>query len=227
MEYKLSSIRNQVLDDKLDDTSFDPRVVDRFINATQREIFNTYELPFQEEVFSGTLPSGNRIFEFPEDLQALQSVVVTSPDGLQRDITSLYRRYKDFNQIYPTPSNNEAAPIYAWTSFAGKMYTAAPIDVNYTMDTFYLKKPDLLEDDEDIPEIPEEFQEALVLGAFKRVLERNEDFDLAAVIGNQYNDQLDRMVNRYGYRITGQPVVMAQPNRRSTRRTRTGLFYAR
>lgn len=85
------------------------------------------------------------------------------------------------------------------------------------MDIFYLKRPDELEDDADVPEIPEEFQEALVLGAFKRVLERNEDYDLAAVIGNQYNDQLDRMVNRYGFRMTGGPVIMKQPNRRTIR----------
>jgi len=220
MDYNLSNIRNQVTDDKLDDTSFDSGVVDRFINATQREIFNSFELPFMEKIFSGSLPSDNYIFEFPPDLQVLQSAVISDPDGSQRDITKLMIPYKLFNQLYPTPILNEAGPIVAWTSYAGKMYTSRPIDLPYKMDVSYIKKPALLEDDLDVPEVPEEFQELLVLGAFKRVLQRNEDYDLAGVIGNEYNDNLDRLVSRYGFRITGQPVIMSQPNRRAPRRSR-------
>lgn len=225
MSYNLSSIRNQVIDDKLDDTSFDPSVVDRFINATQRDIFNTYELPFQEKVFSGALPISERIFEFPDDLQVMQAVVITAPDGTQKDITKAYMPYKDFIRSYPTPANNVPSSVVAWTSYAGRMYTGAPIDQSYTMDTFYLKTPDELEDDSDVPEVPEEFQEVLVLGAYKRVLERNEDFDLAAVVDTQYGRQLDKMVSRYGFRITGQPVIMRQPNVRPVRNMRQSRSY--
>lgn len=220
MAYTLSSIRNQVINDKLDDTSFDPDVVDRFINATQRDIFNTYELPFQEKPFSGTLPSSSRIFNFPTDMQVMQDVTITAPDGTQKNITRLYMNYKDFNRSYPTPGNNPDGSVTAWTSYGGKMYTSCPVDQAYTMDTWYLKTPTELSDDADIPEIPEEFQEALVLGAYKRILDRNEDFDLAAVVDTQYNRQLDKMVSRYGFRITGQPVVMRQPNIMPTRNPR-------
>lgn len=213
MEYKLSSIRNQVLDDKLDDTSFDAAVVDRFINATQRDIFNTYQLPFMEKVFSGSLPAGNRIFVFPGDFQVLQSAAITDPAGSQQDILHLYIPYKEFNVRYPTPANNEPGRISAWTLYAGKIYTSCPVDQAYKLDIFYIKKPDLLDNDEAVPEIPEEFQEVLVLGAYKRILQRNEDFDLAGVVGNEYNDQLDKLVSRYGFRIAGQPIVMKQPRR--------------
>lgn len=218
MQYTLSGIRNQVLDDKLDDTSFDPGVVDRFINTTQRSIFNTFELPFMEKVFSGTLPISNRIFSYPDDVQVVQSVVITDPTGYQKDITGRYLPYREFNERFPTPGNNTPSEILYWTSYGGKMYTSAATDVTYTMDIFYLKKPLVLSDDDDIPEIPEEFQELLVLGAYKRVLERNEDFDLAAAVGNQYNEQLDKLVNRYGFRMTGGPVVMKQPRHYQTRR---------
>jgi hypothetical protein len=221
LEHTLSGIRNQVLDDKLDDTSFDPAVVDRFINATQRDIFNTYQLPFTEKVFSGALPVGNYIFQMPTDLQSVLSIVITAPDGQQRSINNRFMAYKDFNASYPTPLNNEAGPITAWTLFGGKMYSNTTIDQSYQMDTFYIKKPITLTDDADVPEIPEEFQEVLVLGAYKRVLERNEDYDMAAVIGNQYNDQLDKLVGRYGFRISSGPVIMKQPNRRAFHRTRS------
>lgn len=218
MAYDLSSIRNQVIDDKLDDTSFDPAVVDRFINATQRDIFNTYELPFMEKIDSQSLTPGDHIFLYPTDLQVLQSAVITDPDGYQRDITHLYIPYKEFNQRFPTPANNTAGPVTYWTSYAGVMYTSNPTDTTYTLELFYLKRAVTLEDDADVPSIPEEFQELLVLGAFKRILQRNEDYDMGAAVANEYNDQLDKLVNRYGFRITGGPVIMKQPNRRQTRR---------
>lgn len=220
MEYTLQGIRNQVLIDKLDDDSFDSDVVTRFINTVQRRIFNTFELPFMEKIFSGVLPAEQRIFVFPSDVQLVQRVVITAPDGYPQDITGLQMRYQDFVKTYPNPETYEAGPIVAWTFYAGKIYTSRPTDQAYQMDTFYLKKPALLAADTDVPELPEEFSELLVLGAFKLVLERNEDYDLAAVIGNQYNDLLDLMVARYGFRMGGGPVVMAQPNRRIVRRSR-------
>lgn len=221
MSYTLSDIRNQVIDDKLDDTSFDPSVVDRFINATQRDIFNTYQLPFTEKVFSGSLPVGNRIFQMPTDLQTLLAVVITDPTGYERSITELFMPYRDFNKRYPTPANNVPGRITAWTSFGGQMFTSASIDQQYQMDVFYTKKPNTLEDDNDVPEIPEEFQEALVLGAYRRILQRNEDFDLAAAVANDYKDQLDLLVGRYGFRIASGPIIMSQPRRGMVRTTRT------
>lgn len=218
MEYNLKSIRDQVLIDKLDDDTFDPEVVNRYINTVQRRIFNTFELPFMEQPFSGVLPAEQRIFGFPSDVQVVQKVVVTAPDGYQMDITDKRMRYQDFSTKFPTPANNQPGRIEAWTLYGGKMYTSRPTDVAYQMETFYIKKPTILEADTDVPSIPEEFQELLVLGAFKLVLERNEDYDLAAVIGNQYNDLLDLMVARYGYRMTGGPIKMAQPNRRTVAR---------
>lgn len=220
MEYTLSGIRSQILDDKLDDTSFNPDVVDRFINTAQRTIFNTFELPFQEKVFTGAITAYERIFSFPADVQVIQSMVITSPEGQQKDITPYRLVYKDFNTMFPTPANNVASSIKAWASYAGKMYTSAPLDQNYQMDTFYLKKPTLLTDDDQIPELPEEFQEALVLGAFYRIQQRNEDYDLAAATKNEYNDVVDQLVARYGFRLTGGPVRIRQPLAGRIRRSR-------
>jgi hypothetical protein len=220
MSYTLSGIRNRVIDDKLDDTSYDTAIVDRFINDTQRSIFNTYELPFMEKVFSGTLPSGERSFQFPDDVQLIQSATITGPDGTQRNIMDRFLDFRTFNRLYPTPANNTEGPIAFWTSHNNKMYTSAPIDQAYTLEIFYIKKATELADGNDVPEIPEEFEEVLVLGAYMRVLKRNEDFDLAADIKNDYNDQLDLMVSRLGYRLSNGPIVMKQPRRSLGRRSR-------
>lgn len=218
MSYTLADLRNRVVNDKLDDPSFDGPTVDRFINDTQRDIFNTYELPFMEKTFEGLLPTGQRIFQFPDDCQLVQTATITTPDGQQKNIMNGYIDFRTFTQKFPTPSNSIAGSVQYWTSYAGKLYTSAPTDVPYTLEIFYIKKPKELVDNTSVPEIPEEFQEVLILGAFKRVLERNEDFDLAGVIGNQYNDQLDKMVARYGYRMSNGPTIIKQPRLANVRR---------
>lgn len=208
MDYNLAGIRNRVLIDKLDDDEFDPGIVDRFINDTQRDIFNQFELSFQEKIFSGPIPTGAVMFQLPSDVATVQSQVITSPDGKQKDLKSSYLDFRSFNQAYPTPSNNTAGPIGAWTLYGKNMLTSAPTDQSYVMTMFYIKKPTVLEEDADIPEIPEEFSELLVLGAYIRILERNEDFDQAAYVKSSYNNLLDLLVTRYGFRQSNGPIKM-------------------
>lgn len=215
MAYNLTSLRNRVLDDKLDDTDFSPSIVDRFINDTQRSIFNTYELPFMEKVFEGTMSVGGTIYNFPTDYQLQQSFVIVSPEGSVSDISDLYMDFREFNRAYPTPADYDAGTPTAWTVHGNKLYLNRPTDQEYTLSLFYLKKPDELEDGADVPELPSEWEELLVLGAYIRVLQRNEDFDLAAYYETgPYAVELDKLVGRLGKRQTGIPTVMGQPRRR-------------
>jgi len=207
MEHTLAGIRNRIQIDKLDDEEFDSSVIDNFINDTQRDIFLSAELPFMEKIFSGTINPGATIFKFPTDLSMIQSQVIVSPTGVAKDIEKGYIDFKDFNMSFPIPSNNAPSEICNWTLYGGKMLLSAPTDVEYTMSTFYIKTPTLLTQDSDIPEVPEEFNELLVLGAYKRVLERNEDFDLSAVVGGEYERLFGMMVSRYGFRKSG-PIIM-------------------
>lgn len=215
MDYTLASIRNRVIDDKLDDVNFDPSVVDRFINDTQRAIFNSYELPFTEKVFNGVLPLNGVIFEFPEDYQVQQSLVITDPDGVEKNITNNYLNFRDFNSLYPTPAKNEPGEPTHWTIHGRKLYLSRPTDNSYTLTLFYIKKPTKLEDDADVPEIPEEFEELLVLGAYYRCLARNEDFDQADYIKRgDFTDELNKMLSRYSRKQQGATTVIRQPLRR-------------
>lgn len=207
MEYNLLGIRNQVINDKLDDPMFEPDVVDRFINTAQRWIFNQFELPFTEGRFSGVIAANQTVFEFPKDVQVPQSLVITTADE-QKDISDNYVLFRQFFQSFPKPEVNEAgAPTY-WTSHAGKLYLSQPTDKAYQLDTFYIKKPTLLVDDTDIPEVPEEFQELLVLGAYSRVLKRNEDWDMAAIVDTEIDNEISMLNNRYGFRIQHGAVKM-------------------
>lgn len=200
MDYNLASLRQRVIIDKLDDEEFDPGIVDRFINDTQRDIFNQYELSFQEKIFAGTVTQGTTMLLLPNDAATVQSFVVTSPDGKQHDMIDHYMPFRDFNKQFPTPSLNQQSNILYWTLYANNIIFSAPTNDTYTLTTFYIRKPAVLSGDGDIPEIPEEFSELLVLGAYIRILERNEDFDQAEYVRTQYNTLLDLLVNRYGYR---------------------------
>lgn len=196
MDYNLAGLRQRVRVDKLDDEEFDPNVIDNFLNDTQRDIFNEYELPFQEKIFRGTIPGGSTMFQMPQDLAQLQSQSMTDVPGF----SNYKMKWRDFFQAYPDNTNGDPGAPSSWTLYAGNMIFNAPTDQDYTLTIYYIRKPVLLDEDTDVPELPEEFSELLVLGAYIRVLKRNEDFDQAAYVQPDYDRLLDLLVARYGFR---------------------------
>lgn len=207
MDYTLATLRRDLALDLLDDEEYDPAILDRAINKAVREIYNQFELSFMEQIFSGTVPEGSAMFGYPTDLALLQGLVLTAPDGKQRTLDNSYLPWRDFNRLYPTPANNDpGAPIH-WTSYAGNMILSRPTDKEYTIDIYYVKKPAKLLADMDVPAIPEEFAELILLGAYIRIAKRNEDTDLAQMALQDYAGQLNKLVERYGYRRTG-PIKM-------------------
>jgi len=218
MAYNLLSVRNQVINNKLDDPTYDADTVDAFINDAQRWIFNQFELPFTEGRFSGVIASGQTTFMFPTDVQVPQDLVITT-SGVQKDISNNYMTFRNFFKQYPRPQDNEPSIPTQWTSHGGLLYFSQPTDQAYQLDTFYIKKPVVLGNDADVPQVPEEFQEILVLGAYKRCLERSEDFDMAAIIDSQIDNQISMMNNRYGFRIEHGPLKMGSTQVRLGRRS--------
>lgn len=208
MSFTLSDIRNRIIIDKLDDEDFDTSVVDNFINDTIRDIYISYELPFMEKIYSGTIPEGVYMISLPSDLSIAQSHVITAPDGSQLDLSDNFMPFREFNKKYPTPANNTAGYPHTWTSYAGKMIFSRPSDTEYTMDSYYIKTPTKLVTDSDVPGIPEEFEELIVLGAFARVQEREGDLDEAQVTYQEYARLLNKLVSRYAGRTSIAPIRM-------------------
>ena len=116
--------------------------------------------------------------------------------------------FRAFFRTYPDVVNETASVPYIWTQYAGNILLSAPTDKDYTFMVYYIKKPATLTEDTSVPEIPEEFSELLVLGAYIRVLKRNEDFDLAAEVAKEYDKQLVQLVSRYGTRTTDSIIKM-------------------
>lgn len=221
MAYTLSYLRNRILEDKLDDPDYDPAIVDRFLKDAQRKIYNSYTLPFMEKTFEGALPPGGHLFNLPDDAQIPHALKIWSDDperNTRFDLTKFYMDFRSFNNHFPDPASNSAMRPSRWTIYAGRLKFSAPTDENYTMSMDYIQTAPTLEADDDVPGIPEEFEELLVLGGFYRVLRRNEDYDLAAAVKQEYQEQLDEMLYRYGIRQAGTPVIMRQPRQAYRRR---------
>lgn len=210
MDYNLAGLRNRVIVDKLDDDEFEPQIVDNFLNDTLRDIYNQYELPFQEKIFQGTIPAGSTMFKLPSDVAQMQFQSVAGVSNFHAKKTN----WRDFIRAHPdTLSATPSAPNN-WTLYGGNILLDAPTDDDYTMTMYYIKRPVKLTQDSDVPELPEEFEELLVLGAFRRILERNEDYDLAASVEAQYQSKLVQLVNRYGFRDADGPIIMKNRQRR-------------
>lgn len=204
MEYKLSNIRQRVLVDKLDDEEYNGTVVDNFINDTHREILNRYELPFQERIFSGTVPSSVTMFNLPTDVALMQYQTFDGVPGFQ----SKKMAWREFFERYPDNTNQTAGKPTAWTTYAGKIIFDRPTDADYNLTVYYVKVPTLLDTASSVPDLPAEFSELLVLGAYRRVLERNEDFDLADEVRTDFESKLLHLVGRYGFREMNGPIKM-------------------
>lgn len=212
MAYTLAGLRNRVLDDKLGDTSFDPDIVNNFINDTIREIALTFEVPALETLFTGSLPSGGYLFTLPDAYQQVQSLVLSGPNLNPRDISFNYVTAREFNRSYPSPTYRGVGVPYAWTVYGGKLMFDRPTDQTYTLTMFYLRVPTTLASDSAVPELPADFEEAIVTGTHIRILERNEDFDQAQFVrSNDFSLLLDKLSARYGQKQSAKPMMFGRP----------------
>lgn len=217
MDYTLNGIVRRVQVDKLDDDEFDTGIISNYVNDTQRDIFNQFELSFQEKIFAGTLPASSTMFNMPDDLALLQRAILTNGTDIQ-DISKKYMPWRNFLDIYPSPDSNPAGQVTNWTSYAGNIILNCPQEDEQTLTMYYIKKPIVLALPTDVPELPEEFEELLVVGAYIRCLKFNEDFDQAAFMEGEYNKMLDLLVSRYGARVSPGSIKMANQQVQMRRR---------
>lgn len=210
--YQLSTVRTR-LNQKLDDTAFDTATANQFINDAQREILNSRRWVFMEREGSVTTTSGSTsLTSVPTTMQAPISMRVYSPTG--NAIILPYVEYEDFDVELPNPTVAGSTAPSAWYVFDLVPYVYPTANGTYTLKLKYIKKPTELSNDTDVPEIPEEFSELLVLAAYKRALEFNdEDLTKVSKIEMEIEKHMSKMDDRYK-RQKGTPHIMRQPNRR-------------
>lgn len=220
MAYQLSTVRTRV-GQKLDDTAFDTSKLNQFINDGQRDILNSRRFTFMERESSVTTSvSSSSLTSLPTDMQTPISLRIYSPVAYAVPLG--YIEYDDFDEFLANQNLVGNTVPSAWYTFNNTPYVYPNADNTYTLRLKYLKAPAELTDDGDIPEIPEAFSEVLVLAAYRRALEHNDDYDQAQLIQQQIDAQLQNMTGRYKRQI-GTPHIMKQPNnRRQIMRGRVG-----
>lgn len=212
MAYNLAHIR-QLVKDRLTDQNFSSALIDQFINDEQREICNYYDLPFNRSSATLTLVAGESRVNLPSDHQKTKVLRITAPTTENNDITRYYLPYGKFRRIfYDTNNYGESSPTW-WTIYTDAIIFSWSADQNITLELDYTASIPTLSDDADVPVIPEDFQELLVLGALVRCYEANDDNDIAQYQAGKKNLLLQAMLKRYSPQQSGKVEILSNSNR--------------
>jgi hypothetical protein len=200
------------------DTGYSSSEIKGYINDVQNDVFNEYRLPFMETTHDYTLTIGDSDIthgsELPTDyVQALDLYITTS--GQERVVE--YKDVREIDDFHPDPddttANASTTPRY-WYFYAQTIRVFPVPDQAYTATLRYYKKPTQLSADADIPDVPSEFEELLVVGAAYRVLQVKDNYDQAGILENKYNELLQKLVVKYSVHQVGRGTMIRTSRRR-------------
>lgn len=217
MAYQLSDIVTKV-QQRISDTGYSSSEITNYINDTQNDVFNEYRLPFMEATQTYTLTSGVSDITNGSGLPAnyVQGLDATLT-AAGREKTLIWRDIREIDALYPDPDDTTAHPLNVPSdiyNYADTLRVYPGPNAAYTLSLRYYKKPTLLSADADVPEIPSEFEELLVVGAAYRVMQVKDNYDKAGVLQNKYDEILQKLVNKYSQSQVGSPTLM-RVNRRA------------
>lgn len=188
-----------ILRRRLKDQEFDEDSCKEYINDSQNEILMDTKWPFLERIdVYDTTPDG--IISLPFDWEQTINLFAKS-DHFTRPLR--YVKAEDFF------ADGHAPRFNVYCVFGRELYYRLPErteednDYNelYRIKHLYMAKPRKLKKASDKPILPDEFEEALVLGALSRAERERDNFDYAQIYKNQQDELLTNLKLRYG---TGQ-----------------------
>lgn len=199
-DYNLSTLVADVKDE-LQDESYDENRIIRYINQTYLETFGEVPYSFFEKTYKyETIDSGE--LEVPKDFQSMIRLVV------EKDKMKWPLKYIAPREYY---ADWHGMRVYEYTMIGNTVHFHLPevdcktIDDNdsknyYTMKIYYLAKPVKLQNPTDVPLIPSEYQEILILGALAQAERRRGNYDFAQIYDNRKAELTTNMAMRYGPR---------------------------
>ena len=198
--YNLQALVAQVKDELQDESYNDARII-RYINQTYFEVFGELPYSFFEKVYKyETIDSGQ--MQLPNDFESMIKVVV------ELDKMKMPLRYLEPSKYFRA---YEGEKVYRYTVIGNEVHFKLPDDFNcdgndeelddfYTLKLYYLAKPTKLTQSTDVPLIPSEYGEILILGALVRAERRRGNYDFAQIFENHKNELITNMAMRYGPR---------------------------
>lgn len=208
MAYTFLALKNK-LATQIGDPNLDSTVTGDALNYTEQEIFSKFDLTLNSDQHTNAVASGANVLtsSLPSDFQRVSSLYVTAPTGLSEDLTDFFVPVKDFRRLFPLPSIRGDSSLREWTYWTSVEFANNAL-TDYTVKIDYIKTMPLLEDDADVPSIPQSFEELLMLGAKIRIYEQKEDFDYANQFANRYADALESFITRYSTRQVDNQIVI-------------------
>ena len=200
--YNLSGLINRVKV-RLDDEEYSDDTITQFLNDTLFDALGEAHYQFLECIFK-QYSDGPGILILPKNFQALIQVTAKT----NHNVTPLkYMPAQDFLAM----DKKSGVKNYHYTVFSGQiLYNLPEIGDNedddyYEVTLYYLAKPLPISESTDIPVIPYEFGEILVMGALARAERLRDNFDYAAIYENKYDELVTNMKLRYCPRqLTGE-----------------------
>lgn len=216
MAYTVAGLTSKVRQ-RVRDTNYSSSEILDYLNDTQRDVFNEYRLRFMQTsqdysltISETDITNGSGL---PSNfVQAVNLVLKTSGDEKlipYKDFTSADEMFPDSTDTTVYPANK---PQF-WYLYGDTIRVHPAPDEAYDVTLRYYKSPTELTADDDVPEIPSEFEEILVSGATYRVLQVKDNYDQAMIHENKYNEILQKLVVKYSITQAGAPTRM-RVNRR-------------
>lgn len=215
MAYNLLGLRTSVRT-KLKDTSYSASTIDEAINDTIQEIADLFEWPYFQRIVEGALTVDEYTFELPSNHQLTKGLTIIEPADLTSgvDITPYHMTPDEFFGVFTTIAAQDSSKPHHWTEYGYQIYFNQPVDKAYILRQTYIKIPDELTADTDVPELPREFREAIMLGAVYRCEEERENYDISGVMQNRFNDRVADLISRHANN-TGAPDTVILGSRSS------------
>lgn len=196
MAYTLEKLVD-LLRRRLKDEEYDEDTLIDFINAAQDEILGETKYSFMEglDCYDAD-PKGS--VSLPFDYAATIEILA--------ETDKKYTRPLEYLPPQEYLKTDRARRYFVWTVIGRDLYYCLPVEKDqdtgcidtYKLKHLYLKKQKKMVKDTDKATIPDDYIEALVLGALARAEQQRDNFDYAQIYKNQQDDLLVNMKLRYG-----------------------------
>ena len=190
MDYTLETLKN-ILRRRLQDEEFDGDTLTIFLNDTLNEILGEDKYPFMQRIGEYTADSEGEEFLPPYYAGTFYIYAKQCKEPEQKlEYVSPDEFFKGGKRL-----------TFVYTIFANKLFYRIrkdPKDAGFSVKHLYLENPRPLTKDTDVPPIPPQYMEALILGALARAEEVRDNYDYAQLYRNQQDQLLTNMKLRYG-----------------------------
>lgn len=208
MAYDLGTLVTRT-QQRIRNTSYPMSEIIGYINDTQNDVFNEYQLPFMQALQTYTVTPGTSDITNGSDLPTnyVQAINLTlTSNGIEQVIPYKEVTLSDIDN----PDQDDQPRNYPeyWYHYGETIRLYPAPAGSYTLRLRYYKKPTELTTSDQVPEIPSEFAELLIVGAAYRILQVKDNYDQAGVFQNKYDELLQKLVVKYTQLQTGQVTVM-------------------